>query len=356
LGGPNFQEIPINRPVVAVHNNQRDGHMRQTINKGRSSYNPNSIGGGCPFQAGRLQGGFTSYAEKIDAHKIRARSKSFFDHFSQAKLFYQSQSDPEKNHILSAFTFELGKCETEEIRQRMVGIISLIDRPLATAVALNLGLQVPAEPAKPINHLRPADVDPKEYEPIIKESPLKSSKALSTAFTVKDSIKTRMIAFLVADGVNAQSVTVVQKALLAQGAVVHIIAPRLGFVTAEDGTKIPVSKSLLTVASVLYDAVYVPGGAKCVAALAVDPDVIHFLNESYRHCKAIAAHTQAEWVLKATYFGQKVPSYSDKPAQADSQGAGVILHADLEVIAQQFINSIKQHRFWEREMTRNVPA
>jgi catalase len=109
LGGPNFHEIPINRPIVPVHNNQRDGYMRQQINKGKTAHSPNTMSGGCPFQAGRMQGGFTSYPEKIDAHKIRERSPSFFDHFSQAKLFFNSQSEPEKNHIIDALSFELVK-------------------------------------------------------------------------------------------------------------------------------------------------------------------------------------------------------------------------------------------------------
>jgi catalase len=111
LGGPNFHEIPINRPVVPIHNNQRDGFMRQQINKGRTSYNPNSLSGGCPWQAKMREGGFASFAEKIDAQKVRQRSRSFFDHFSQAKLFYNSQSEPEKQHIADAFSFELGKVE-----------------------------------------------------------------------------------------------------------------------------------------------------------------------------------------------------------------------------------------------------
>lgn len=96
LGSPNFHEIPINRPIAPVHNNQRDGHMRQTINAGQSSYHPNTTGGGCPFQAKAAEGGFVSYHERIDAQKVRARSQSFFDHFSQATLFFNSQSMPEK--------------------------------------------------------------------------------------------------------------------------------------------------------------------------------------------------------------------------------------------------------------------
>ena len=136
LGGPNFHEIPINRPIAPVHNNQRDGLMRQQINKGKTAHSPNTMSGGCPFQAGKMQGGFTSFPERIDAHKIRERSESFFDHFSQAKLFFNSQSEPEKNHIIDALSFELGKVETIAVRERMLYLISQIDEGLAAAVAL----------------------------------------------------------------------------------------------------------------------------------------------------------------------------------------------------------------------------
>ncbi len=135
LGGPNFHEIPINRPLAPVHNNQRDGHMRQQINKGKTAHSPNMMSGGCPFQSGRLQGGFTSYPERIDAYKVRDRSPSFFDHFSQAKLFFNSQSEPEKNHIIDALSFELGKVEILNIRERMLFFIYQIDEGLAAAVA-----------------------------------------------------------------------------------------------------------------------------------------------------------------------------------------------------------------------------
>ena len=124
LGGPNFHEIPINRPVAPVHNNQRDGHMRQMINRGVTSYEPNSINSGCPFQAKWSEGGFASYAERIDARKVRARSASFHDHFSQATLFYNSQTEIEKKHIVEAFHFELGKVQRVAIRERMLGLIT----------------------------------------------------------------------------------------------------------------------------------------------------------------------------------------------------------------------------------------
>src|SRR5688572_874927 len=124
LGGPNFHEIPINRSVAPVHNNQRDGHMRQQINVGRVSYQPNSIGGGCPMQAPARDGGFVTFPQAMDGAKIRERGDKFFDHFSQATMFYNSQSEPEKEHLVDALRFELGKVERPHIRERMVGLLN----------------------------------------------------------------------------------------------------------------------------------------------------------------------------------------------------------------------------------------
>jgi catalase len=343
LGGPNFHEIPINRPIAAVHNNQRDGHMRQTINAGRTSYHPNSLGGGCPFQAKFMEGGFTSFAERIDSKKIRERSQSFRDHFSQATLFFNSQSDEEKAHIVDALSFELGHVETLAIRERMLGILHHIDAGLATGVAYNLGAHVPKHNAQ-VNFSVPADGDPASYQPEMIKSSLDRSEALSMANTHKDSIRTRKIAFLLAEGFDAGSVNAMKKALEAEGAAVEIIAPRLGGITAEDGSEMMAPKSLLTTASVFYDAVFVPGGSNSVATLECEPDAIHFLNEAWRHCKAIAADTAAEQVLTATYFAKKI--------EADD---GILVGSAKE-IAQGFIGAIKQHRFWEREKPRKVPA
>ncbi len=190
LGGPNFHEIPINRPIATVHNNQRDGHMRQTINKGKTAHSPNVMSGGCPFQAGKMQGGFTSYTEKIDAHKIRERSKSFFDHFSQAKLFYNSMTIPEQNHIMDALSFELGKVELISIRERMLYFLSQIDDGLAAAVAYNIGMHIPKGLKTELNQNVPADADPQDYSSIVKEGSLNRSPALSMAFTRENSTHT----------------------------------------------------------------------------------------------------------------------------------------------------------------------
>nr|WP_233632579.1 MULTISPECIES: catalase [Parapedobacter] len=353
LGGPNFQEIPINRPIVQVHNNQRDGYMRQTINSGKSSYNPNSLGDGYPAQAPAAEGGFTSYPERIDGRKIRARSKSFFDHFSQARLFYHSQSEPEKNHMIDAFSFELGKVKTVEVRQRMIGVLAHVDRALAAAVAYALRLSVPANTGEPLNHSFPADADPSDYQPIPAESPLARSEALSMANTPKDTIATRKIAVLAADGVDEASLGTVQAELEAEGAVVEIIAPRQGFLLSANDVEIGVHHSLLTAASVLYDAVYVPGGTNSVGTIEGEPTAIHFLNEAFKHCKAIAADAGARQVLDATYFANKLP---DDNTPETVMREGIVIEADPATLAMHFKAAIAQHRFWEREKPRQVPA
>ena len=343
LGGPNFHEIPINRPIAPVHNNQRDGHMRQTINKGQSSYNPNTTGGGCPFQAKAIDGGFVSYNERIDARKIRARSQSFFDHFSQATLFYNSQSDAEKNHIVSALRFELGKLERDDIRVRVVGMLTQIDKSLAERVAKGLGITVLGAPEQPMNLSIPADGNPDNFQPIKVTSSLQSSKALSMANTVKDSIKTRCIAILAADGVNGESLNTMKKALEVAGAQAKIIAPHLGFIEAANGSKIKVDQSFLTAASVLFDAVYVPDGEKSTATLLQEFAAIEFINESYKHCKAVASDGSGSQLIDKIDASLKMKDddYSDK----NKKGNGVVMNGD----SKEFINAIAQHRFWERE-------
>ncbi len=340
LGSPNFHEIPINRPIVPVMNNQRDGHMRQTIDSGKSSYHPNSTGNGCPFQAKAADGGFTSYQERIDAKKIRERSASFFDHFSQATLFFNSQSEPEKNHIINALTFELGKLENDAIRERMLGVLTQVDKTLVTKVAAGLGMPVPKAPQYPINHSVPADGIQKKYEPVKMKQSIEQSSALSMANTVKNSIKTRCIAILAANGVDEKSLNTVKTALETAGAKTKIIAPALGTIKGAAGKQIKVDQSFLHTASVLFDAVYIPSGAASAKALINEPDAIHFINEAFKHCKAIAANGDGVTVIDRSYASDK------------NKDAGLI----LDKPASNFIKAIAQHRFWEREKQRQVPA
>jgi catalase len=352
LGSPNFHEIPINRSVNTVHNNQRDGHMRQQINQGKVAYNPNSLAGGCPFQAKMTEGGFTSYVERIDAKKVRARSKSFFDHFSQARLFYMSQSEPEQNHIVDAFSFELGHCDTEAIRVRVVGLLTQVDSNLAARVADNLGLKVPSKPAQPINRSYGADAKPKDFQPVFVKQAVETSEALSMANTIKDTIVTRQVAILAAAGVDDSLMRM--KALLeGKGATVKIVSLKLGTFAAADKKPIKADQAFFGSSSVLFDAIFIPGGANSIAALKKEPNAILFINEAYRHCKAIAAVGAGVELLSSTFAGEKVNAKDG----SDVTSHGIIMSENYTPqTGAAFINAIAQHRFWEREAMSKVPA
>ncbi len=335
LGGPNFHEIPVNRSIAPVHNNQRDAQARQTINTGRVSYEPNSLAGGCPFQASVKNGGFASFQERVDASKVRERSASFHDHFSQATLFFNSQSEAEQRHLINALRFELGKVEVQAIRKRMIGILSKIDAGLASAVAEGLGLPV-TKPERPLNQSFGADTNPKSVQPTDASSTIEVSEALSMENTVKDSIKSRKIAVLIADGFNGDQVSVAKETLLKQGAVLKTVAPHLGAVLAADGKALPADFSFFTTASVLFDAVYVPGGSGSVETLAQNADAIEFVNEAYKHCKAICSVGEGSKLLEET----RVPT--------DGSDRTIIIAETYPDANNGFVKAIAQHRNWER--------
>jgi catalase len=344
LGSPNFHEIPINRSIAPLHNNQRDGHMRQTINQGKVAYEPNTLNGGCPYQAMMQDGGFHTHEERIDAKKVRARSESFRDHFSQATLFFNSQSEAEKNHIINALRFELGKVEVVAIRERMLGLLSQVDETLAQKVADGLGLEVPAKPEEPMNRSFGADTDPNSVQPVKVKSSVEKSDALSMENTVKNTIKTRKIAALIADGFDGGELEAMKKALAAEGAMLQTVATRGGAIKSANGKTVTADHSFLTAASVLFDAIYVPGGAGSVETLGGEPDAYQFVDEAFRHCKAIAATGEGVDFVKDTFAGK---------AEDDK---GVILGDKTNKIAGDFIKAIARHRNWDRETARKVPA
>lgn len=338
LGGPNFHEIPINKSIPDVTNNQRDGMHRMQINKGQAHYNPNSMGGGCPFQAKMAEGGFTSYEERIDAKKIRARSKSFFNHFSQPDLFYQSMTKHEKRHIQDAFAFELGKVKIVPIRQRVVNMLLEVNEELAKIVADKLGL-IPERLSQPITGSIPADGVLEEHHSFKEKLPIDKAPSVSMSKKLPTDIKARRVALLTADGVKDEAFTKIKKQLCDLDAMVVVIAPKHGFVTSDSGDQYPIDESLLTAASVVFDAVYVAGGDS-VKVLMKEPDALHFIAEAFKHCKPIGADKDAVDMLKKAIPEIKIP--------AD----GV---CTSEKIAD-FVKDIQKHRFWDREVNPVVPA
>ncbi|WP_034887503.1 catalase [Gillisia sp. Hel_I_29] len=341
LGSPNFHEIPINRPINPVHNNQRDGHMRMTVNKGNTAYFPNSMSGGCPHLAKMAEGGFTSYEERIDANKVRARSESFSDHYSQPGIFYRSLKDWEQNHIVDAYSFELGKCTQDYIKERMLYLIDKIDKDLAKQVADNLGLKVPSSVEKPINQAIGADDDGTKNEPQKRKDYLDKSEALSQTHIKTDTIATRKIAFLVSDGFNADHVTSMKQALEKENAVVNIVATHGGTVKGSDSKTHKVDAALMTTESVAFDAIYIPGGSKSIKALKENAKAKKFINETLKHCKAIAMDGEGEDLFDDT-FGKDF-----------KEDAAVFINKKPSA----FIKAIADHRNWDREdKAKMIPA
>jgi len=348
LGGPNFHEIPINRPIAPVHNNQREGHMRQTINRGKASYEPNSIGGGCPAQAPVAAGGFASFAERLEGTKLRARSEKFFDHFSQATLFFDSQSPPEQDHMIEALRFELGKVERPHIRERMIGLLAFVSDQLALRVAEGFGLAEIPRVAPPVNHHVPADRDGRDFEPRLVPKPVERSRALSMVDTVKDSVKSRRVAILVADGVDARALRSLRDNLLARDALPVLVAPRLGPVLDSNGHPHWVELSLLTGSSVLTDAVYVPGG-EGVAALAQERDALDWICEAHRHCKAIGATGEGIELLS------HCPGVLGPLQVMAANGIITADEASSDFVAT-FLTAVAAHRFWDRPGRNRIDA
>ncbi len=347
LGGPNFAQIPINRPTCPMHNNQRDGHMQQIVNRGETSYFPNTVSAGCPMQAKEDMGGFVSHMEKMQGAKVRGKSAKFFDHFSQAALFFRSQAPHEQQHIIDALTFELGNVTRPAIVERMLGMLNKVDKSLASGIAQGLGMKVPSSVEGRVNQAVGADAG-KETESKPKKDNIATSPALSMMNTVKDTIQTRRIAFLAADGVDENDLNAMKKALTNEGAMVKIIGPRGGTLKGAQGGEVKVDISLLNAASVVFDATYVPGGEKSAATLSGDGRALHFVNETYKHCKALAASGAGVKVLQASAINFKSAN-GDFAFLADEK-------SDVKNVSGKFINAIAQHRNWEREKIANVPA
>ncbi|MBB4079443.1 catalase [Lewinella aquimaris] len=341
LGSVNFEQIPINRPTNGVHNNERDGHMQMSIPKGNTAYFPNSLGGGCPYLTSIAEGGFESFTERVDGNKIRARSESFVDYYSQPALFYRSLTDWEKAHTADAYTFELGKVNYPHIQKRMLYLISQIDEDLAQTVADGLGMEVPDRVEGPVNQAIGADADVEKMQPPKKKVYLDKSPALSETYIKTDTIATRQIAVLAADGFDGDDFGPMKEALERENAVVKIVAPHGGTITCTKGHEHKVDAAIMTTESVLFDAVYVPGGKKSIEALLKKAKYKKFVNEAFKHCKAIATDGAGEQLLDATFV-------------ADHKDDAAVF---VDGSPKDFIKAIAQHRNYDRmEVAKMVPA
>jgi catalase len=329
LGGPNFHEIPINASVAQVHNNQRDGMHRQAVNRGRVSYEPNSLAGGCPFQAGAT--GFTSFREPIEEDKVRGKPERFAEHYNQATLFWNSQTPVEKAHIIRGFRFELTKVQVSAIRARVVSMLANVDAGLADTLAAQLGMERPKAMPKALR---------RAPQPEVERSP-----ALSLFARPGDGgIRGRRIAIMVADGVDGAAARALHEGLTKQGAVARYIGPRLGAVPTEGGDSLEVEVTLETMPAVLFDAVAVPGGKNAIKVLGNVGHALEFLKEQYRHAKTILALGAGADLVENAGVPATLPTGAPDPGILVGRQSGA---GDL---VAKFVAAIAKHRHHEREL------
>ncbi|GII52343.1 catalase [Planotetraspora thailandica] len=325
LGGPNFTQLPVNRPVVEARNDHRDGYHQSVIPQGKASYHPNTLSGGCPALSNGLA--YTHYPEHVEGVKTRTRSDSFSDHYGQATLFWNSMADWEKRHIVSAFRFELGKVTYPHIREKVVENLNHVDHDMAVQVAEGIGVEPPAKEVVE-NHGR-------------------SSPALSQDRQPTAGADTRKVAILAADGVHGAEVDVIKDALRAVGAKCDVLGPREGELTGADGDSVHVDHALPTVASVLYDAVLVPGGPFSVRTLSEDGQAVHFVTEAYKHCKAVGALGEGVRLLDTAHVG--VWRAGSREGTVSDQGVVTHLGPVSDEFVEAFVAAVAVHRHWGRD-------
>jgi catalase len=329
LGGANFHEIPINAPVAQVHNNQRDGIHRQGIARGRVAYEPNSLGGGCPFQAGAK--GFMSFPQPTEEHKVRGKPEKFAEHYNQATLFWNSQTDIEKQHIVKAFRFELTKVQTAAVRHRVIAQLRNVTDELARAVAEGLGItKLPDPLPRLVDRKNKRDVEP--------------SSALSLfARPGKEGIKTRRIAILIADGTDGQAALAIHSALAARGAVPRFVGLKLGQAQSVTGDPIELEVTMEAAPSVLWDAMVVPDGEGAAQLLCNSGHALEFLKDQYRHCKPILLLGAGVAMLEEAGIPPTLPSGNADPGLLQYRGE------ETDEALQEFIGASAKHRHFARE-------
>jgi catalase len=327
LGGPNFAQIPINRPQAPVNDMLRDGMHQTAVHAGVAPYRPNSLDGGCPFKAGADLGAFVDVPEAVaDAIKQRKNPASFDDHYSQARLFFRSLTPVEQDHVIQAYTFELGKCYEKPVRERQLLALANIDASLCAAVARGLGMPAPE-----------ATEDVPEPQP----SPALSQ--LGKAWPVAG----RVVGIVADESSDLEAVRDARKALDAAGIVPLVIAPSGGTLGGEADGGIPVQRTYLTARSTEFDAVIVAGsGAPAEDAAqgldakagdpgaSLDPRVVLLLSEAFRHAKAIGAWGSGSAGLDAASIPDGV--------------AGVVLGDSAEQVVPRIQELLAAHRAWER--------
>lgn len=316
LGSPNFHQIPVNQPKCPFANFQRDGHMQMEVPKGSVANEPNSLDDGSTREDPNA--GFTSYPSKETGQKIRIRPESFADHYTQARLFYISMTQPEKRHIIGGFAFELGKCNRVCIRTRMLGHLTNIDQDLAEQVATALGMTGQADSIKP-------------FFPVGDPKP---SEALSQYTKAPQSIAGKKIGLLTTDGVDAKLYKALLKQAKTEKAIIEVITPTIGAIQSSEGDDITPDHFLAGAPSCLFDIVVVAPSSEHADTLASQAAAVNFVRDAFGHLKVIG-------------YSESAKSLFDKASVATDADEGIVDVSDAKLA--DLIASAKHHRIWDRE-------
>lgn len=340
--GPNWEELPINRPVCPYMNLiNRDGAMRHRITNGKVNYWPNRFEANPP--APESQEVFTTYPAKQQGVKARKLSDKFKEHFNQAQLFYNSLSDIEKMHVAKAYSFELDHCDEEIVYKRMSERLTFINLQLAQIVAKNVGSETPTKPSKENHGRKTKGLSQLEYLP-------------STP-----TIATRRIAILIADGFDYPAYSAMKEALQKQNAFVFTIGSHRQPVTSQTGEKVTPANHFPGMRSTLFDATFVPGG-KHIESLAKNGVAKHWITESFSHLKAVAGVNEAVDFIQRQISLDEVKVAAKGEKVKDSYGVVTAYGSPDELMtvrdagdgakgfAERFVHRVSKHRCWEREL------
>ena len=325
LGGPNFHQIPINQPKCPFHNLQRDGHMQMAVPPGQVNYEPSSLGTDVKHES--RDRGYMSFAAQEEGDQLRIRPESFADHYSQARLFFISQTEPEQNHIVSALVFELSKCLVPRVREAVLSRLIHIDESLAMRVAAGLG----------VAEINPAEraVEPQDMEP---------SPALSILAKARPNLRGRKVGCMVTDGADDALLNGLRKAVEAAGATFEIVAPKIGGITTASGKLVPADHKVEGGPSVLFDAIAIIPSREGGAKLAMQAEAVNFLRDAFGHLKVIAyTPTAAPLLVKA---GMPEANPDNDPGMISLAGS----------TPDDFVTAAAAGRIWGREpYVRDVP-
>lgn len=311
LGSKNYDQLPINRPLCPFHNNQRKGYMQYRIDVDETSYHRNSLTNNTPYTTPPEEGGYKHYPTKVEGHVTREVPEKFYDYFTQPRIFWNSLTPIEKQHMIEALSYQIGSCKSESVRQQNVDLLVNVDKEMATIVADNIGVNRPTGDHVPVSTSYPS---------------------LSQASTPKYAYSLK-VGVLVGDGFNGSEVTNTLNTLKKYGVFVVIVGATLGTVTGDDGTKLKVDETFLTTSPYLLDSIYVVGGsAKNMERF--NSDIMNYINVAYKHYKPIGVGSNGQSHIHAT----------DR-----NNLAGVVFAKDNPNFGEDFVAAIGQMRFWDRK-------